>query len=163
MHEHISRLDKYIMALRLGGDIAAEAGLLEHFYEVLRDHVRPIVTSIVHDAAEKGNTIFALRAVVFENMPLDTTRSDASTANSASAPPPEPSLMERTCTAVMSFLSSTGSHSIPSEANGSGRGKSFTSEQQNSYIERLKAQSKAKDKKIKTLPAYASGYVSRAQ
>ena len=81
MHEHISRLDKYIMALQLGGDDAAEADLLEHFYEVLRDHVRPIVTTIVRDAAEKGNTISALRAVVLEYMPLDTTRSDASIAN----------------------------------------------------------------------------------
>ena len=41
MHEQISRLDKYIMALRFGGDSAAEAELLEKFYEVLRDHPRP--------------------------------------------------------------------------------------------------------------------------
>ena len=151
MHEQISRLDKYIMALRLGGDAAVEADLLEHFYEVLRDHPRPIVTTIVRVAEEKGNTISALRTVVLDYMPLDTTRSDSSTANSASAPPPEPSLMERTCTAMMSFLSSTGSRSNPPEAGGSGRGKSYTPVQQHSFIERLKAQSKAKDKTIKTL------------
>ncbi len=57
--------------------------------------------------------------------------------------------MERTCTAMMTFLSTTGPKS--SDPAGSARGRTFSTEQQNVYIERLKAQSKAKDKSIKTL------------
>jgi hypothetical protein len=110
MHEKISRHDKYILALRLGGDGQAEADFLEHFYI---HHPRPLVTNIVRVAEEKGYTVAALRAVVLDCMPLDLTRSNASTANLASASPSEPSLMERTCTAMMSFLSSTGSCSKP--------------------------------------------------
>ncbi len=153
------------MALRLSGDDAAKTDLVDQFYEVLRDHARPIVTTIVREAAEKGHTISTLRAVVLKYMQLDTTPSDASTANLASAPPPEQSLMERTCTAMMSFLSSTGSRSTQSETSGFGRGKSLMPEQQKLYIELLKARSKAQDKTIKTLQHnqdLASGYVRRA-
>ena len=102
-----------------------------------------------------------VRAVVLEYMLLDTTRSDTSTVNSASAPPPEPSLIERTCTAMLLFLSSTRSRSTPPEAGGSGRGKSYTTEQQHSCIERLKAQSKATDKTIKTLQKALRGTSAR--
>ena len=77
MHEQISRLDKYIMALLFGGNPHAETELVEHFYEVLHDHPRPIVTNIVKTAENKGCTIADLRGVVLNYMPLDPTRSDA--------------------------------------------------------------------------------------
>ena len=147
MHEYVSRLEKFVLALTLGGDKDAESDLLENFYEILRDHQRPIITNIVKEAGTKGKTIKALRDVVLEYMPLDTTRSDVANLASA-APPPEPSLIERTCTAMMSFLSTAPKSTEP---GGSSRGKTYTTEQQNAYIERLKAQSKAKDQTIKTL------------
>ena len=146
MHEQISRLDKFVLALTLGGDKNAESEFVEHFFEILHDHPRPIIVSIIKEAETTGPTIAALRAVL-KFMPLDPTRTDAS-AHLTSAPP-EPSLMERTCTAMMTFLSTTGPKS--SDPAGSARGKTFSTEQQNAYIERLKAQSKAKDQTIKTL------------
>ena len=91
MHEQISRLDKFVLALTLGGDKNAESELVEHFFEILHDHPRPI---IIKAAETTGPTIAALRAAVLKFMPLDPTRTDAS-AHLTSAPP-EPSLMERT-------------------------------------------------------------------
>ncbi len=148
MHDQVVRLEKFVTALTLGGDREAETELLEHFYEVLQDHTRPVVISIIHAAQAQGPTIAALRAAVIKHMPLDPVRSDAS-AHLTTAPPPEPSLMERTCTAMMSFLSASASK--PAESGGVARGRTFTAEQQTAYIERLKAQTKAKDQTIKSL------------
>jgi hypothetical protein len=53
MHEQVSRLDKYIMALLFGGDTHAKEELAEHFFEVFHDHPRPIVTNIVKTAENK--------------------------------------------------------------------------------------------------------------
>ena len=70
MHEYVSRLEKFVLALTLGGDKNAESDLLEIFYEILRDHQRPIITNIVKEAGTKGKTIKALRDVVLEYIPL---------------------------------------------------------------------------------------------
>jgi hypothetical protein len=142
MYKHLSYLDKYVMAVTLGGDDKAESELVAHFYEILQDHPRPIVVSIVNAAESKDISVEELRAAVLDTCRLILRaycRVDSS-ANLASAPPPEPSLLDRTCTAIMSFLLTTCSK--PLADAGSGHGRACTNEQQSAYIDRLKAQSK---------------------
>ncbi len=98
MYEQVVHLEN--LKLTLGGDRAAELELLEHFYETLHDHARPIVVIIIKAAEAMGPTIAALGGGAIKYMPLDPVRSDAC-AHLTTAPPPEPSLMERTCTAMM--------------------------------------------------------------
>jgi hypothetical protein len=78
MHEQISRLDKFVMALKLGGDLQAEEELVEHFYEILHHHPRPIVTDII-TAAEKRAKRLQSSARYFSNtcrliLPVRTLR-----------------------------------------------------------------------------------------
>ena len=47
MHEQISRLDKLVLALTLGGDKTVESELVERFYEILQDNQRPNVVSMM--------------------------------------------------------------------------------------------------------------------
>ena len=54
MNGQVSCLEKIVLALKLNGDQTAEAELLEQFYEVLQDHSRPSVVSIVKAAEAKA-------------------------------------------------------------------------------------------------------------
>jgi hypothetical protein len=146
MHDQVTRLEKYVQALTLGGHKDAETEMLEHVYELLHDHPRPIVGTIVKAAEAAGPTIHALRAAVLKYMPFDSSHSRPDASAHLTSTPPEPSLMERTCTAMMSFLSA----SKPPDPSPS-RAKTFTTEQQTAYIERLKAKTKAQGQTIKGL------------
>ena len=66
------------MALKLGGILQAEEELVEHFYEILHDHPRPIVTDII-TAAEKRAKRLQSSARYFSNtcrliLPVRTLR-----------------------------------------------------------------------------------------
>ena len=172
MHEYVATLERHVWALQLGGSSDAEDEIMEHVYEVLRDHPRPIIISIVNRAVRKGTTIAAFRAATLKEMPLDIntvpTANLAAGAHSATASSSTPSLLERvetSCTAMMSYLSKMASNSADSP--GAGRGKAtYTPEQQDAYISRLKAQNQAKDQTIRSLQnalTSASGHGGRGR
>jgi hypothetical protein len=90
-------------------------------------------------------------------MPLDikaATANLAASAHSATAAS-TPSLLERvetSCTAMMSYLTTMSSKPTDSSGSVVGRGKTtFTPEQQEAYISRLRAQNQAKDQTIRSL------------
>ena len=94
-----------------------------------------------------GRTIVAFCDAVHKFMPMDVTPT-ASTVQLATESVPEQSLLEHTCAAMMSYISTANSK--PADNLGAGSGK-FTPEQQTAYIESLKAQSQAKDQTTRSL------------
>ncbi len=136
---------------------------MENVYDVLRDHPRPIITTIVHwqRAEKKGHTITAFRdaTVTLKEMQLDiniapTANFAAGSSSAHLASAPTQSFLERvknSCMAMMSYLSTLSSK--PADSSGAaGRGKTtYTPEQQDVYISRSKAQNQAKDQTIRSL------------
>ena len=150
MHAHLLQLDRYITALSLGGLAQAESETIEHVYEVLQAHRLPVIVSIITEASSKGKTMAALRASVQKFMPLDPSETSAS-AQLARVSSPASSLLETVAQTTQAMLSMLSTKPPAPSNSPAGRGKAFTPEQQNAYIDKLRAQSQAKDATIRGL------------